>query len=93
MSMSNEQPASVMPGLQSMQMQAPQGASMAQPGMAAQPGMVPQGAMAGQPGMMTQPGMMPQPAMMQGGHLYIQTNEIRNCVIHYFRAPDANRGG
>jgi 6-phosphogluconolactonase (cycloisomerase 2 family) len=25
---------------------------------------------------------------MQGGHLYIQTNEIRNCVIHYYRAPD-----
>jgi 6-phosphogluconolactonase (cycloisomerase 2 family) len=25
---------------------------------------------------------------MQGGHLYIQTNELRNCVIHYFRAPD-----
>jgi Oxidoreductase FAD-binding domain len=26
--------------------------------------------------------------MMQGGHVYVQTNEIRNCVIHYFRAPD-----
>jgi 6-phosphogluconolactonase (cycloisomerase 2 family) len=26
--------------------------------------------------------------MMQGGHLYIQTNEIRNCVIHYVWAPD-----
>jgi hypothetical protein len=37
-----------------------------------------------------QGGMMPSPqgGMMQGGHLYIQTNEIRNCVIHYFRAPD-----
>jgi hypothetical protein len=23
-----------------------------------------------------------------GGHLYMQTNEIRNCVIHYLRAPD-----
>src|SRR5215471_12707179 len=23
-----------------------------------------------------------------GGHLYIQTNEIRNCVIHYHRATD-----
>ena len=68
--MSNEQPASAMPGQQSMQMQAPHGASMAQPGMAAQAG------------------MMPQPAMMQGGHLYTQTNEVRNCVIHYFRAPD-----
>lgn len=30
-----------------------------------------------------------QPHMMQqGGHLYMQTNETRNCVIHYFRAPD-----
>jgi hypothetical protein len=37
-----------------------------------------------------QPGMMPTPQgqMMQGGHLYTQTNEIRNCVIHFFRAPD-----
>jgi 6-phosphogluconolactonase (cycloisomerase 2 family) len=26
--------------------------------------------------------------MMQGGHLYIQTNEIRNCIIHYYRALD-----
>jgi Lactonase, 7-bladed beta-propeller len=26
--------------------------------------------------------------MMQGGHLYTQTNEIRNGVIHYLRAPD-----
>src|SRR5215472_10595539 len=56
------------------------------PGQAAmqtpQGGMMPQGAMA------AQPGMMPQPTMMQGGHLYTQTNEIRNCVIHYFRAPD-----
>jgi hypothetical protein len=32
--------------------------------------------------------MMPQGGMMQGGHLYIQTNEIRNCVIHYVRAAD-----
>jgi len=48
----------------------------------------PQGASMGQPGMVAQPGMMPQPTMMQGGHLYTQTNEIRNCVIHYFRAPD-----
>ena len=23
-----------------------------------------------------------------GGHLYMQTNEIRNYVIHYYRAPD-----
>src|SRR6266566_2611142 len=38
--------------------------------------------------MIAQPGMMPEPAMMQGGHLYIQTNDIRNCVIHYVRAPD-----
>ncbi len=25
---------------------------------------------------------------MQGGHLYVQTNEIRNCVVHYLRAAD-----
>ena len=36
-------------------------------------------------GQMMQP---PQGQMMQGGHLYIQTNEIRNCIIHYLRAPD-----
>src|SRR5260370_33618232 len=30
----------------------------------------------------------PQGHMMQGGHLYMQTNEIRNCIIHYLRAPD-----
>lgn len=98
--MSNVQPGSPLPGQQSMQMQVPQGGPMSQPGMvpqagmmpagamAGQPGMVPPGAMAGQPGAMAQPGMMPQPAMMAGGHLYIQTNEVRNCVIHYFRAPD-----
>jgi len=27
-------------------------------------------------------------SMMRGGHTYIQTNEVRNCVIHYLRAPD-----
>jgi 6-phosphogluconolactonase (cycloisomerase 2 family) len=26
--------------------------------------------------------------MRQGGHLYTQTNEIRNCIIHYLRGPD-----
>jgi 6-phosphogluconolactonase (cycloisomerase 2 family) len=26
--------------------------------------------------------------MHQGGHLYTQTNETRNCIIHYLRAPD-----
>jgi DNA-binding beta-propeller fold protein YncE len=38
----------------------------------------------------TQGGMMqtPNQGMTQGGHLYIQTNEIRNSVIHYFRSPD-----
>jgi 6-phosphogluconolactonase (cycloisomerase 2 family) len=37
-----------------------------------------------------QGGMMqaPQGGMMQGGHLYMQTNEIRNCLIHYLRTPD-----
>lgn len=34
--------------------------------------------------------MQPQGHMMQGGHLYMQTNEIRNCVIHYLRAPDGS---
>src|SRR5215468_11703938 len=33
--------------------------------------------------------MQPMPGQMrQGGHLYTQTNEIRNCIIHYLRAPD-----
>ena len=26
--------------------------------------------------------------MRHGGHLYMQTNEIRNAVVHYLRAPD-----
>ncbi len=29
-----------------------------------------------------------QPHMMSGGHLYMQTNEIQNCIIHWKRAPD-----
>jgi 6-phosphogluconolactonase (cycloisomerase 2 family) len=33
--------------------------------------------------------MQPMPEQMrQGGHLYTQTNEIRNCIIHYLRGPD-----
>ena len=32
--------------------------------------------------------MAPEGRMPQGGHLYMQTNEIQNCVIHYLRAPD-----
>jgi hypothetical protein len=32
---------------------------------------------------MTAGGQVPQ-----GGHLYMQTNETRNCVIHYTRSPD-----
>jgi 6-phosphogluconolactonase (cycloisomerase 2 family) len=74
MIMSNQQPGYPVSGQQSMQM--PQGGAMGQPGM------VPQA------GMMAQPGMTPQSAMMQGGHLYTQTNELKNSVIHYFRAPD-----
>src|SRR5262245_1630501 len=32
--------------------------------------------------------MQPMPGQMrQGGHLYTQTNEIRNCIIHYLRGP------
>jgi hypothetical protein len=27
-------------------------------------------------------------ARSSGGHLYMQTNEIRNAVVHYLRAPD-----
>ena len=30
----------------------------------------------------------PQAQMMPGGHLYMQTNEVRNCIVHYDRAPD-----
>jgi 6-phosphogluconolactonase (cycloisomerase 2 family) len=50
-------------------------------------------AMGGQPpASMQQPqGVMmqaPHDQMHHGGHLYMQTNEVRNCVIHYFRAPD-----
>src|ERR1700754_2033596 len=26
--------------------------------------------------------------MIQGGHLYMQTNEIRNAVVHYYRSAD-----
>ena len=26
--------------------------------------------------------------MTGGGHLYMQTNEKQNCVVHYRRAPD-----
>jgi hypothetical protein len=88
MIMSNEQPGSAVPGGQSMQMQVPQGGSMSQPGMVSPAAMVPQGATAAQLGKMAHPGMRAQPAMVQGGHLYTQTNEIRNCVIHYVRAPD-----
>ena len=29
-----------------------------------------------------------QSGMARGGHLYLQTNETRNCVVHYRRAPD-----
>jgi Lactonase, 7-bladed beta-propeller len=31
---------------------------------------------------------MSQSEMRRGGHIYMQTNEIRNAVIHYLRAPD-----
>ena len=30
----------------------------------------------------------PYGQMMQSGHLYVQTNEIRNCIVHFLRAPD-----
>ena len=35
-----------------------------------------------------QPGAMTPPAVNGAGHLYMQTNEIRNCIIHYHRSPD-----
>src|SRR5580704_11790801 len=34
-------------------------------------------------------GMSPRRSGMDGvGHLYMQTNEKRNCIVHYRRAPD-----
>ena len=30
----------------------------------------------------------PKKEMSHGGHLYLQTNELRNCVIHYRRGAD-----
>ena len=44
-----------------------------------------------QPSMPNQPSMSmqtPQNEMHPNKHLFMQTNEIRNCVIHYLRAPD-----
>jgi hypothetical protein len=41
--------------------------------------------------MTTMQSMQPQTSngnMRRGGHLYMQTNETRNCIIHYLRAPD-----
>ena len=81
MSMSNEQ-AMAMAGGQ------PMSTPGVQPGMMPQAGAMPQAGMMPQAGAMPQAGMMPQGVMMPGGHLYLQTNEVRNCVIHYFRGPD-----
>jgi hypothetical protein len=33
-------------------------------------------------------GMTASGQMPQDGHLYMQTNEIRNCIVHYLRATD-----
>ena len=30
----------------------------------------------------------PHNGMSRAGHLYMQTNEVRNCIIHYLRSPD-----
>lgn len=30
----------------------------------------------------------PHNGMSRAGHLYMQTNEVHNCVIHYLRSPD-----
>jgi 6-phosphogluconolactonase (cycloisomerase 2 family) len=45
----------------------------------------PMSATSGERAMSAQP---PRDGMQPGGHLYTQTNEIRNMVIHYLRAPD-----
>jgi hypothetical protein len=42
-------------------------------------------AMEGQPSV---PMRAPVQDMMRGGHLYMQTSETRNCIVHYRRAPD-----
>lgn len=46
----------------------------------------------GKPGMTSENqmtmGMTPHKKEMSGGHLYMQTNEKENCVIHYRRSPD-----
>src|SRR5271163_2420240 len=34
------------------------------------------------------PGMSPRKSENGGGHLYMQTNEIRNCIIHFRWAAD-----
>jgi hypothetical protein len=40
-------------------------------------------------GMQEQPaGMQMAPHMNGGGHLYMQTNEVHNCIIRYHRSPD-----
>ena len=71
-----------MPNEEIPSMQPPQGQMMQPPQQQMQP---PAGQMAEPQGH-----MMPesQGHMMQGGHLYIQTNEVRNCIIHYLRTPD-----
>jgi hypothetical protein len=56
--------------------------------MSTQASQEPMSMQAPQGGTTPQAGMMPQSGMMQGGHLYMQTNETRNCIIHYLRAPD-----
>src|ERR1700745_3316552 len=40
------------------------------------------------PSMQPEGGQMQEPHMMKDGHLYIQTNEVRNSTTHYPRAPD-----
>lgn len=42
---------------------------------------------AGETSMSNEQGMPMHGDMAQGGHVYIQTNELRNCVIHYVRSP------
>lgn len=37
---------------------------------------------------MSTPMEAPDGGMREGGHLYVQTNEVRNVVTHYRRSPD-----
>jgi 6-phosphogluconolactonase (cycloisomerase 2 family) len=42
----------------------------------------------GKMGMSSDREMSPEKMSMGGGHLYMQTNEIRNCIVHYVRGAN-----